>query len=123
MDSRAKPKPARSRRAVTVAVALGWIVVMLALAQLLATSQAHGRRDLAQKLSARTQAGAEFSSLYVKDILARERQQAASWLTGRRPTRLSLARSSQALGSARRCWSTAAAGCGRQPRPSRMSWA
>jgi diguanylate cyclase (GGDEF)-like protein len=81
-----------------VAVAVGWIVVMLALAELLATSQAHARRDVAQKLTARTHAGAEFSSLYVKDLLARERQQAASWLTGRRPTRLSLARSSQALG-------------------------
>jgi hypothetical protein len=46
-----------------VAVSVGWIVVMLALAELLATSQAHARRDVAQKLSARTQAGAEFSSL------------------------------------------------------------
>jgi hypothetical protein len=58
----------------------------------------HARRDVAQKLAARARAGAEFSSLYVTDILARERKQAGSWLTGRRPTRLSLARSSQALG-------------------------
>jgi hypothetical protein len=71
---------------------------MLALAELLASSQAHARRGVAQKLSARTAAGAEFSSLYVKDILAREREQAASWLTVRRPARLSLARSSQAFG-------------------------
>jgi diguanylate cyclase (GGDEF)-like protein len=92
------PRRARLRGAVVVAVALGWIVVMLALAELLATSQAHARRDLAQKLAARTQAGAEFSSLYVKDLLAREHQQAGSWLTVRRPTRLSLARSAQALG-------------------------
>jgi diguanylate cyclase (GGDEF)-like protein len=98
MEPRTKPRPARSRSAVVLAVALGWIVVMLALAQLLATSQAHARRDVAQRLAARTQAGAEFSSLYVKDLLAREREQAASWLTGRRPARLSLARSSQALG-------------------------
>jgi diguanylate cyclase (GGDEF)-like protein len=98
MDPRAKPRPARSRGAVVLAVALGWIVVMLALAELLATSQAHARRDVAQKLASRTQAGAEFSSLYVKDILAREREQAASWLTVQRPTRVSLARSSQALG-------------------------
>jgi diguanylate cyclase (GGDEF)-like protein len=98
MDSRMKLRPARSRGAVMVAVALGWIVVMLALADLLATSQAHARRDVAQKLTARAQAGAEFSSLYVKDLLARERRQAASWLTVLRPTRLSLARSSQALG-------------------------
>jgi diguanylate cyclase (GGDEF)-like protein len=98
MEPQAKSRPARSRGAVVLALALGWIVVMLALAELLATSQAHARRDVAQKLSARAQAGAEFSSLYVKDLLGRERQQAASWLTGRRPARLSLARSSQALG-------------------------
>ena len=98
MQPRAKPSPARARGAVMLAVALGWIVVMLALAELLATSQAHARRDVAQKLALRTQAGAEFSSLYVKDILAREREQAASWLTVRRPARLSLARASEALG-------------------------
>jgi diguanylate cyclase (GGDEF)-like protein len=93
-----KPRSALSRGAVMLAVALGWIVVMLALAELLATSQAHARRDVAQKLGARAAAGAEFSSLYVKDILAREREQAASWLTVRRPTRLSLAHASEALG-------------------------
>jgi diguanylate cyclase (GGDEF)-like protein len=98
MHPRAKPRSARSRGAVMLAVALGWIVVMLVLAEVLATSQAHARRDVAQKLAARTQAGAEFSSLDVKDLLARERRQAASWLTVRRPTRLSLARSSDALG-------------------------
>ena len=74
MEPRTKPRPARSRSAVVLAVALGWIVVMLALAQLLATSQAHARRDVAQRLAARTQAGAEFSSLYVKDLLPRERE-------------------------------------------------
>jgi hypothetical protein len=98
MESGAKPRPVRSRAAVVLVVALGWIVVMFALAEVLASSQAHARRDVAQKLAARTQAGAEFSSLYVSDILARGREQAASWLTVRRPTRLSLARSSDALG-------------------------
>ena len=98
MEPRAKPRAARSRGAVMLAVALAWVVLMLALAQLLATSQGHARRNLAQKLAARTQTGAEFSSLYVKDILERERREAVSWLTVRRPTRLSLARSSQALG-------------------------
>ena len=58
-----KPRSARSRGAVMLAVAVGWIVVMLALAELLGSSQAHARRDVAQKLAARTQAGAEFSSL------------------------------------------------------------
>ena len=36
----------RMRGAVVVAVALGWVVVILALAELLATSQAHARRDV-----------------------------------------------------------------------------
>ncbi len=98
MAPRAKPRPDRARGWVVVVVALGWIALMLALGELLATSQAHARRDVAARLDARTKAGAEFSSLYVNDILARERRQATSWLTGRRPTRLSLARSSQALG-------------------------
>jgi diguanylate cyclase (GGDEF)-like protein len=98
MEPRAKPRSARSRGAVMLAVALGWIVVMFGLAELLASSQAHARSDVAQKLAARTLAGAEFSSLYVKDILAREREQATSWLRVRRPTRLSLARASEALG-------------------------
>jgi diguanylate cyclase (GGDEF)-like protein len=98
MDLRATPRPARARGAVMLSVALGWIVVMLALADLLATSQAHARRDVAQKLAARAEAAAEFSSLYIKDILSREREQAVSWLTVRRPARLSLARASQALG-------------------------
>ena len=81
-----------------LAVALGWIVVMIALGEMLASSQTHARRDVSQKLTARTQAGAEFSSLYVKDILAREREQATSWLRVARPTRLSLARVAEALG-------------------------
>ena len=98
MEPRAERQPVRSRGAFVVVVALGWIAVILALGAVLATSQAHARRDLAQKLAARTQAGAEFSALYIKDILARERVQATSWLMGRRPTRISLLRSSQALG-------------------------
>lgn len=98
MEPHTTPRPARSRGAIMLAVALGWIIVMLALAELLATSQAHARRDIAQRLTARVQAGAEFSSLYVKDVLVRERQQAASWLSVPRPTRLSLHRASEALG-------------------------
>ena len=98
MEPRAKRRSAWSRGAVMLAVALGWIVVIFGLAELLASSQQHARSDVAQKLAARTQAGAEFASLYIKDILAREREQAISWLRVRRPTRLSLARASEALG-------------------------
>ena len=44
MEPPAKPRSARSRGAVTVAVALGWIVVMLALAEVLVSAQADARR-------------------------------------------------------------------------------
>jgi diguanylate cyclase (GGDEF)-like protein len=98
MERRPRSGSARTRAVVMLAVALGWIVVMVALGEMLASSQAHARRDVALKLTARTQAGAEFSSLYVKDILAREREQAASWLKVARPSRLSLARAGEALG-------------------------
>jgi len=89
---------ARWRGAVVLAIALGWIVVMVAMAGLLASSQANARRGVAQKLLARVQAGAEFSSLYIKDVLAREDMQAAIWLAARRPTRVSLEHASQAVG-------------------------
>lgn len=98
MGSRAKPTTARSRGAVGLAVALGWMVVMLAAAQLLANSQANAHHSVAQRLAARAEAGAEFSSLYVNDVLSRARQQATSWLTTRRTTRLNLARASEAVG-------------------------
>jgi diguanylate cyclase (GGDEF)-like protein len=98
MGSREKPTPARPRGTIVLAVALGWIVLMLALAELLATSQANSRRDVVQKLAARAEAAAEFSSLYVKDVLAREREQATTWLTTRRTPRLSLERASEAMG-------------------------
>ncbi len=57
---------------------LTWIGVMVALAGFLATSQNHTRRAIAQRLGARTSGGAEFASLYVQDIFARERRQAGS---------------------------------------------
>jgi len=88
----------RSGPVVLIGVALAWLGAMCALAVFLSASQAQARRDVAQRLEARTSAGAEFSSLYVRDILARERVQAASWLRVREPRSLGLARAARAVG-------------------------
>jgi diguanylate cyclase (GGDEF)-like protein len=98
MDLRTKLRRARSRGAVVFVVALAWVGAMFVLAELLAVSQAHARLGTTQRLAARTSAGAEFSSLYVKDILARERVQASIWLAAPHATHLSLERASSALG-------------------------
>lgn len=90
----------RSRAVVVIGVALVWLGAMCALAAILSASQAHARRDVAQRLEARTAAGAEFASLYVRDIFARERVQAASWLMVREPTPLGVARAARAVGFA-----------------------
>jgi diguanylate cyclase (GGDEF)-like protein len=98
MDLRAKLSRARSRGLVVFVVALAWIGAMGALAEFLSASQANARRETAQRLATRTSSGAEFSTLYIEDIFARERRQASIWLTAAHPTRLSLQRASGALG-------------------------
>jgi diguanylate cyclase (GGDEF)-like protein len=95
----APSEPGRSRsRGILVLVVLGWLGVMVALAGLLATSQADARRQVAQRLAARASGGAEFASLYTKDILARERQQATVWLSRRETMPQDLGRAASALG-------------------------
>ncbi len=86
----------RARGVITIIVC-AWLGVMVAAAGVLAASQAHARHEAVQRLEARVASGAEFSSLYVNDILARERNQAATWLTGR-ATPLGLDRAAGAVG-------------------------
>jgi diguanylate cyclase (GGDEF)-like protein len=86
----------RTRSAVA-AVVFGWLGLMVAAAGLLAASQAHARHQTEQRFEARVASGAEFSSLYVKDIFARERRQAATWLTAG-TTHLGLERAAGAVG-------------------------
>jgi diguanylate cyclase (GGDEF)-like protein len=85
------------RRGVVAIVVFAWLGVMVGAAGLLAGSQAHARDQTDQRFVARVTSGAVFSSLYVKDIFARERRQAATWLTGR-PTSVSLRRAAGAVG-------------------------
>lgn len=77
---------ARARR-VLVGLLVMWVALMGALSWFLAASQARARRDTAQRLAARTASGAEFSSLSVQDIFAREREQAKDALAARRVSR------------------------------------
>ncbi len=90
--------PVRSRTTVAIAV-LAWLGLMGAAAGFLAASQANARHQLDERLQARAESGAKFSSLYVTDIFARERGQAAAWLTGR-ATPQSLERAAGAVGFA-----------------------
>ncbi len=84
-------------RIVVAMVAFAWFGFMAAAAGFVAASQAQARHQIEQRFEARVASGAEFSSLYVKDILARERRQAAIWLAGR-ATPLSLERAAGAVG-------------------------
>ena len=79
-------------------VVVAWLGLIAALAGLLAGSQAGARRAVAQRLQARTASGAEFASLYVRDILAREGRQASIWLAGRTTAPGSLQRAADAIG-------------------------
>lgn len=88
----------RVRSRALVLVVLAWLGLMIGLTMLLAASQATARREVAQRLEARTASGAEFASLYVRDILSRERRLAMIGLAAGRTTPQSLARASDAVG-------------------------
>ncbi len=97
MRPRAGHPRRRSRGGVALPV-VAWLVIVGALAAVLAGSQADARRAVAQRLEQRTASGAQFASLYVRDILARERRQAATWLAAPRTTPGALQRASDAIG-------------------------
>jgi diguanylate cyclase (GGDEF)-like protein len=82
---------------VVVLMAVGWLAVMGGLAVYLSNSQANARRGLTQRLSARAQAGAEFASLYVQDIIAREQTQARRWLAAPNATMEDLSNAASAM--------------------------
>jgi diguanylate cyclase (GGDEF)-like protein len=98
MGARRDSGRAGRRRLIVWSASIAWVVAMLALMVSLEASQAGSRRAVAQRLAARTSAGAQFASLYVRDILARENNQAARWLSGRRPTLQDLEHASGAVG-------------------------
>jgi diguanylate cyclase (GGDEF)-like protein len=81
-----------------VLVVFAWLGLTVGLAALLAGSQATARRQVAQRLEARTASGAEFASLYVKDILSRERRLAAIGLAAGKTTPRALDRATDAIG-------------------------
>lgn len=83
---------------VVVLLVLVWVGVIGGLAWYLAVSQSHARRDVAQRLAARVAAGAEFASLYVQDIYAREHRQATNGLGAKRISSQSLERVASDLG-------------------------
>jgi len=88
----------RLSAAVVVLLAAAWLAVMGGLAAYLAGSQSSARHGVAQRLSARAQMGAEFSSLYVQSIFAREHAQARRWLASPTATMEALRNASSAMG-------------------------
>jgi diguanylate cyclase (GGDEF)-like protein len=88
----------RLRAAGLVLGVCAWLGLIAGLAALVAGSQANARREIDQRLQARTRSGAEFASLYVRDILRRERRVATIELAARRTSPRSLARASEAIG-------------------------
>lgn len=73
-----------------------WIAVIGGLSWFLAASQSSSRASISARLQARTELGAEFASLYVSDLISRERREAMSWLAS---AAVSPARLGQAAGS------------------------
>ncbi|HET6870120.1 MAG TPA: GGDEF domain-containing protein [Solirubrobacteraceae bacterium] len=81
-----------------VLVVIAWLSLMVVGGWLLASSQASSRRGMASRLDARTKYAATFISIYARDVLARDRSAATTWLAGRNVDRDAVQRVSSALG-------------------------
>jgi diguanylate cyclase (GGDEF)-like protein len=87
------------RPGVLGAVAIvAWLVVMVVAGWVLAGSQSSSRRAVAGRLEARTRYAATFVSIYVHDLLERDRSAAQSWFVTREVSRATLERAASALG-------------------------
>jgi diguanylate cyclase (GGDEF)-like protein len=73
-------RAARRPTFVLAALVVAWIAVIGGLSWFLAGSQSSSRGSLSDRMQARTELGAEFASLYVSDLISRERREAMSWL-------------------------------------------
>jgi len=81
-----------------VALIVAWLAVMGMAGWVLAGSQARSRRAVASRLEARTRYAATFVSIYARDLLARERSTARSWLATRHVSGQTLERARTGLG-------------------------
>ena len=77
---------------------LAWLVTMAVAAFVLAGSQTSSRKAMMGRAEARTQYAASFASIYARDLLARQRSAAESWLSTARVSRATLSRAAAALG-------------------------
>jgi len=85
-------------RRLTIALVIGWLVVMAAGGWALVSSQATSRRSVAARVQSRAEYTASFISIYAQDMLTRERAAAQSFLATPQVSRATLARVSAALG-------------------------
>lgn len=76
---------------------VSWLVLVGALGWWLGSSQQDSRSGVLQRLQARVQLGAQFASLYVRDFLDREWDQARVWLSGPNVTATTFDRVSSSL--------------------------
>jgi hypothetical protein len=97
MTYSARLSDAGTRALITLAV-IGWLASIAAFSVILSSSQASARRAIEQRLVARTASGAEFASLYVKNIFVREHQQASILLGAHKTTPQAMERASSASG-------------------------
>ncbi len=91
-------RPGNRPGRLAVALVLVWLALMGLAGWVLAGSQASSRKGVAGRLEARTNYTATFVSIYVRDLLARDRSAALSWFATPRVNRATLARAASALG-------------------------
>jgi len=91
---RSSPGPRR----LTLALVIGWFAVIAVGGWALVSSLSDSRHTMAARVESRTQYSAMFISSYAKDLLARDRAAAESWLGAPRISRAALGKASAALG-------------------------
>jgi hypothetical protein len=87
----------RARAAIVVALIV-WVGVIGALTVALSNSQSAARHLIITRTQTRAQLGAEFATLYVKDLLGRERTEGLTWLESRHVTGQVFERTTRAMG-------------------------
>jgi diguanylate cyclase (GGDEF)-like protein len=93
----AKFSSGRPRAAIIVAL-IAWVGVIGGLTVALSNSQSATRRLIVTRTEARAQLGAEFATLYVKDLLGRERTEGLTWLQGRHVSGQLFGRTARSMG-------------------------
>src|SRR3984885_584794 len=96
--TRGIPRAGHGSRRLASALVVGWLLVIAVGGWAVLNSQSSSRRAVAGRVVSRTQYSASFISLYLRDLLARDRAAAQAWLSGAHVSRATLENTSAALG-------------------------